>query len=238
MDDSEERMQILEMIDSGKISATEGLRLLQALSGKEPAALEETLPPEDGVSQAAPTVLEPPLADATAQAAQSEAAEPEVIQAPQTAQPRSLPPDARKWRRWWMIPFWIGVGITISGAMLMYWAQQTSGLGYWFVCAGVPFTIGLLILILAWGSRTSPWLHLRVEQAPGERPQRIALSFPIPVRPAVWFFRMFGHRIPNLEQTSVDEIILAVGKNATPDNPIYIQVDEGQDGERVEIFIG
>jgi hypothetical protein len=238
MDDSEERMQILEMIDSGKISVAEGMQLLQALKGEQPAALEETLPPEEGASRATPAILEPPLVEATSQAAESETAEPQGFEMPQPEQPRSLPPDARKWRRWWMIPFWIGVGITISGAMLMYWVQQTSGLGFWFICAGVPFTIGLRILILAWYSRSSPWLHLRVEQAPGERPQRIALSFPIPVRPAVWFFRTFGHRIPSLEETSVDEIILAVGKNATPDNPIYIQVDEGQDGERVEIFIG
>jgi len=238
MDDSEERMQILEMIDSGKISAAEGLRLLQALSGEELAALDEALPQEESVSRMDPAVLEPSWIDSTTQTVENEVAEPRVFEMPQAEQPRSLPPDARRWRRWWMIPFWIGVGITVSGAMLMYWAQQTSGLGFWFICAAVPFTIGLLILILAWGSRSSPWLHLRVEQAPGERPQRIALSFPIPVRPTVWFFRTFGHRIPNLEETSLDEVILAVGKNATRDNPIYIQVDEGQDGERVEIFIG
>jgi hypothetical protein len=105
----------------------------------------------------------------------------------------------------------------------------------------VPFTLGLLAIILAWQSRTSPWLHLRVQQAPGETPQRIAISMPLPTGLAAWFLRTFGHRIPAMKEQGLDELdkmILAVGKNVSPDNPIYVQVDEGENGEKVEIYIG
>jgi hypothetical protein len=49
---------------------------------------------------------------------------------------------------------------------------------------------------------------------------------------------MVGSRIPSLNGTSIDEVILAVANTTDAKNPIYIQVDEGQDGEKVEIYIG
>ena len=116
--------------------------------------------------------------------------------------------------------------------------RGAGGVNFWFFCAAVPFTLGLLAIILAWQSRSSPWLHLRVQQAPGETPQRIAISMPLPTGLAAWFLRTFKHKIPAMQEQAWDQMILAVGKNATPENPIYIQVDEGEDGEKVEIYIG
>jgi hypothetical protein len=40
-----------------------------------------------------------------------------------------------------------------------------------------------------------------------------------------------------MDGQALDQIILAVGRNAAQ-KPIYIQVDEGEDGEKVEIYIG
>jgi len=149
-----------------------------------------------------------------------------------------LPADALKWKRWWMVPVWIGVAITVFGGLFMYLAMESSGLGFWFVCASVPFTLGLLVIVLAWGSRNAPWLHLRVQQPPGERPEKIAFSLPLPVRPAVWFLRTFSRWIPDLKEQAWDEVILAIGDKTSPDNPLYIIVDEEETGEKVEIYIG
>jgi len=93
-------------------------------------------------------------------------------------------------------------------------------------------------MALAVSSRTSRWLHLRVHQKPGERPQTIAISFPLPLRFAAWFVRNFGRYIPKLDQTGLDEMILALGKTTGPNSPFYIEVDEGEDGEQVQIYIG
>ncbi len=228
MADENGRMRILEMIERGEVTAEEGLRLLQALMEDES---EEALPALEEPALASQETLEAEQQEPTP----TEAEEPEVI----SDQPADrMPPEAEKWRSYWMIPLWIGVGITIIGGLLMYRAQTTSGLGFWFVCASIPFILGLLLLVLAFQSRTAPWLHLRVQQKPGQSPQRIAFSFPIPVRLAAWALRTFGHRIPAMEDTPIDEVILALGETRKAGTPLYIQVDEGEDEDKVEIFIG
>lgn len=67
--------------------------------------------------------------------------------------------------------------------------------------------------------------------------ERIALSFPIPLGLTAWFLRTFGKWIPNLEQSGIDEIILALEDDNSPDGPVYIEVNGGE-GERVRIYIG
>jgi hypothetical protein len=155
--------------------------------------------------------------------------------------PDPAPPDAdeiNKWKRWWVIPFWIGAGITVIGGLLMYWAYSASGFGFWFACAWFPFLLGVAALALGWSSRTTPWLHVRVHQAPGETPQKIAISFPIPIRLTAWGLRTFGHRIPHMEGTSLDEVILALKDVAKDGTPLYVDVNEGENGEHVQVFIG
>ena len=251
MDDKSDNMRILEMIESGKISVEEGLGLLAALGGENETAVDETVPPIASVSLAdepsgtqklsepipppSPAWDSSPPASAGGQDVAA-SAEPQILLGSPPAEP---PLDARKWRRWWTIPLWIGVGLSVVGGVLLYAAVQSTGsVNFWFFCAGVPFTLGVLAIILAWQSRTSPWLHLRVQQAPGNSPQRIAISMPLPIRLTAWFLRTFGHKIPSMDGQELDQIILAVGKNTSPENPIYIQVDEGENGEKVEIYIG
>ena len=251
MEDKSENIRILEMIESGKISVEEGLGLLAALGDLNESAVDETaslLAAGSPVDQtlSSPSLSEPipPPSPAWNPSSEDPAGEQNVAfsSAPQIlvdTPPAEMPPDARKWRRWWTIPLWIGVGLSVVGGVLLYAAvQSTGGVNFWFFCAGVPFTLGVLAIILAWQSRTSPWLHLRVQQAPGESPQRIAISMPLPTRPLAWILRTFGHKIPSMDGQDLDQIILAVGKNASPENPIYIQVDEGENGEKVEIYIG
>lgn len=244
MDDNGERMRILELIDSGQISAEEGVRLLAALPGVEEAAETATSSPvEDFVEISAAENSETTAWKASAASGAydnvgstdewAQAADAEVL-------PDSKPPDFERWRGYWTIPLWIGVGVTVVGGLLMGWAVQASGVGFWFVCATIPFIIGVLVMFFGWQSRNARWLHLRVQQAPGERPQRIALSFPLPVGLSAWFIRTFRNRIPGMENVpqDVDQLLYAVRDGTNPENPIYIKVDDDEDGEKVEIFIG
>jgi hypothetical protein len=41
-----------------------------------------------------------------------------------------------------------------------------------------------------------------------------------------------------LREPSVDELLRALDENTSPDNPLFIEVAEGEHGERVQIFIG
>jgi uncharacterized membrane protein len=253
------RMQILDKIDSGEISPEEGLRLLKELSHTQqppdeavvvqqeeqaPAAvIHLTGQAEQGdalphVEEASSDAETPPVEEAPAEASsEAEAVDAEIHS---EGSARSWPADVDKWRRWWMIPLWIGVAIVVVGGLFMLWAFQAAGFGFGFICASAFFALGLVVLVLAAQSRTARWLHLRVKQRPGARPQTIAISLPIPLRFTRWAMRIFGGFIPDMHGASVNDIMMALDAledSATPDNPVFIEVDE-EDGEHVEIYIG
>ncbi|MFU8773887.1 MAG: SHOCT-like domain-containing protein [Anaerolineales bacterium] len=223
-----ERLQILEMIDSGVISAQEGARLLGILEGQVDNSV--------GDDEASPSIhlTESSMQEPGDRPGTSAGS---VIDEP-SSNYKNFDAHIDKWKRWWMIPLWVGVGITIFGALLMFWAYQASGFSFWFGCAWLPLMIGIGAIILAWSTRTARWLHLRVQQKPGERPQSIAISFPLPLRLTAWFLRIFRNKIPKIGNSGVDELILAIGESTDSDNPFYIEVDEGDEGERVQIYIG
>jgi hypothetical protein len=227
-----ERLQILEMVDSGVITPEEGARLLGALEGDPLPTVDEGSPSSSNVGYVAANGF---LERISLPDVINEGPAPEIED---ETNERVFDPDLGYWRRWWMIPMWIGIAITVAGGALMFLALQTSGIGFWFGCAWLPFLLGVGVMALAWASRTSRWLHLRIHRKPGESPQTILLSIPLPLGIAAWFLRMFGKRIPGFQNTSVDELILALGKNTGPGNPFYIEVNEGEDGERVQIYIG
>ncbi|HLF02584.1 MAG TPA: hypothetical protein VI547_11450 [Anaerolineales bacterium] len=202
------RLHILQMIEDGKITADEGLRLINAMSGPEAAA-----------------------PDAAETASTGEAARP--------AQSSPDPdPKIRRWQQWWLIPMSIGVGIILLGGLWMYSAYQSTGIGLWFFCASIPFLFGVVVAALAWSSRHMRWVHIRVDTNGDEKPRRIAISLPLPLGWVAWGLRTFGDRIPNLSKTAVDELLVSLAESTTPDAPIFVDVDEGEKGERVQVYIG
>lgn len=221
-----ERHLILDMIENGKITAEEGLGLLNALSESE------SLTPDDEsglqVNGAVEVLAAEPASSNPAQAGGL----PESV----ADQANTASPVAARRRSWWQYPLWAGVIVTVIGALLMYWALQAYGTGFLFFCAWVPLMAGVFLMVLAWQSRSERWLHLRVEQPPGEWPRRFAISFP--VAPVGWFVRTFKGRISGLQDASVDKLLHALDENTSPDNPLFIEVTEGEHGERVQIFIG
>ncbi len=265
MSNDDERIRILGMIESGLITADEGIVLLKALaersqslpetasSAGEPADVS-SVASADGPSADDALPVEPvsstnlPPADSAAsqdRAGPEEAPsfdessvseEPLTPEEPPLETPRSNP-GMDRFRSWWWIPMWVGVFITVIGATFMFLSYRSGGLGFWFACSWFPFLLGVLVLALAWSSRTARWLHVRVHQKEGERPQNINISLPIPLHLTAWFVRTFGDRIPGINNTGLDEVILALAKTS-PDTPFYVQVDEGENGEKVEVYIG
>ncbi len=140
-------------------------------------------------------------------------------------------------RRLWAIPMGAGIGLVVLGSLWMFLTMRASGFGFWFYCAGVPFLLGVVTMALAYAARTSPWLFVRVERAEGEGPKRFVFGFPLPLGLAGWGVRTFGHRISRLDRTVVDEVVQALDETAG-DSPLIVHVDEDEDGERVQVFIG
>ena len=252
MNEKDQRMHILDQIERGEISAEEGMGLLREMN--VPSQETEAVPATDSAgAYAAPAAI--PLGESQDQSGRDDTsrapgeggedgagsgAQPVEGEVYTTGEGQMWPADADRWRRWWMVPLWIGVGIVAIAGLLMLWAYQAAGFGFWFFCTGSILVLGLAVLVLAAQSRTARWLHLRIKQKPGHSPQNIAISLPIPLRFARWAMRIFGGFIPDVGGASASDIMTALDaleQSATPENPVYIQVDE-DGGEHVEIYIG
>jgi len=227
MPNETERLQILEMIEKGVITAAEGVRLLNSLQGDqgepeevETARISPTIPPAVGPSPEPEVTVEEPTSDTKVMPVPSE-----------------FDAETRKWRSWWWIPLTIGVSITVVSGLLMFLAYQSGGFGFWFACLWFPLLFGVVIISLAAVSRTTRWLHVRVHQEPGEWPRTIAISLPIPIRFTAWLLRIIKPYIHEKNIPNLDELILALEKTS-PDQPFYVRVDEGESGEKVEVYIG
>ncbi len=227
MTNEAERLQILEMIEKGVISASEGVRLLNSLL-EEPA--EAALPqPGDAPSSHVASTETPAAPEVTVESLTPEKKA--------SAAPSDYDASIQKWRRWWWVPLTVGIAITVVSAVLMYFAYQSGGFGFWFACLWFPLLLGVVVISLAAASRTARWLHVRVHQEEGEWPKTIAISMPLPIRFVAWILRIFRPHIPHMEDTSLDEVILALDKTS-PDQPFYVKVDESESGEKVEVYIG
>jgi hypothetical protein len=223
----QERLQILEMIEKGVISASEGVRLLNSLQGEPEEAASPLISASSSATAEQPQDFpEPGVAD--------QAPPPEIKTSPS---PSEFEAGINMWRRWWWIPLSIGIGIIVISALLMYQAYLSSGFGFWFACLWFPLLFGIIVTSLAAASRTARWLHVRIQQAPGERPQNIRISLPLPIRFTAWILRIFKPHINGMDNVNLDEALLALEK-VSPDQPFYVKVDEDESGEKVEVFIG
>ena len=166
----------------------------------------------------------------------------EVIDAPPAA---GAPVDAPEFeevkaraRRFAMIPLWIGVGVTVLFAGLMYSALQSSGFGFWFYCLTFPFLLGVFLIAISAGGMSSRWLFVDVHQKPGERPERITLGFPAPLGLVSWFMRNFGHHIHGMDRAKADSIAEMIQATASSKSPLIVNAQDDEDGERVMVYIG
>ncbi len=209
-----ERLEILEMIQTGTISIDEGMKLIETIGESE--ELSE---------------MEYSIARAEIEGGFEPAESVEISGNVEQE-------DFNKFKSWWIIPFWIGVTITVLGGLLIYWAWSAKGLGFGFIAAWIPFLIGVGILVLGWNSKTGPWLHLRIQQKPGEKPEKFAISFPIPIRFFSWSLRTLSSFIPDMNLFGADEILLGLGNYSQGDIPLSIDVDDSDNGEKVKIYIG
>lgn len=222
-------MKILQMIEDGEISPEEGAKMLKDLVA-QPAQAETEL-----------TIME-----ILEQIEQGELSPDEGINKlnqgtgiPDSEMPTSSPPkiseeELERWKNWWQIPLYVGIGIVVLSTLWLNSAYQNSGYGFWFFCSWFPLGVGVLLIALSWMSQKGPWIHVRVR---GKR-EKVAVSIPAPLGLAGWALRTFGHFIPNLDRTAIDEIIEALDQSVNSEEPLYVHVDNEEDGEIVEVFIG
>ena len=221
----QEREQVLKMIENGTISPEDGLKLMQTLDQSRAEDEVTAGTTETGAGSGPEAATEKNGAEAQAEKSRFET-DPRIARVKSTV------------RRLWQIPLWIGVLITILSAWGMNTLVHAARLNFWFYCLSALLLLGVLVIVAAISSGKARWIFVDVHQKPGEKPARIFLGFPLPLKPAAWFLRTFGHHIPDLEKTNVDEVIQVIEAGFTGEEPLVVNVNEGDDGERVQVYIG
>ena len=141
-------------------------------------------------------------------------------------------------KKYAMVPLGIGIVFTILSAYWMYALVQNANYGFWFFCAWFPLLLGVFLLTFSAGGMNSRWLYVNVEQAQDEWPQHITFGFPIPLGLISWSLRNFGHFIRGKDMKNVDQMLMALSLADKLDDPLIVNVDEGEHGDRVQVYIG
>jgi hypothetical protein len=159
--------------------------------------------------------------------------------AAETPEPRPAPtaPVARPaWVRWvWQPVFWTGVGLLAGGGLLVNSVYAWGVARGWLIWGWLLFALGLLGVLLGWWLQRAHWLFVRVRQPDGPN---IFIAIPLPLGPLAWILRVVRPFVPQLKQTGVDEMVLAMREEVRGGRPLRVEVDEGQGGEQVQVYFG
>jgi hypothetical protein len=147
------------------------------------------------------------------------------------ARPASEPVRPGFVRIVWQIVFGVGVAVLAGGGLLLaraYGAEGTPGLAWGWVL----FTLGLLVMGVGWWLRQARWFTLRVREHDGPA---FTIALPLPLGVVIWLLRVARPFVPQLRETGAHELMLAVREELRAGRPFIIDVDEGENGDRVEI---
>jgi hypothetical protein len=212
---AEERRKVLQMVADGKISAEQAATLMKALEENAEAGIE-VLP-----------------------AAQNEHGETGSGSGPERSDASDFDEVRKRARRFAAIPLWTGVLLTTLTAWGMFAIQQNNGMNFWFFCLSMPLLLGMILIWLGAASGGTRWLYLNVDRSQQhEWPRQITLAFPLPLGLVSWFLQTFGSYISGLKRTHVDEVVNAIALTKSINEPLIVNVDDSEDGERVQVFIG
>lgn len=140
------------------------------------------------------------------------------------------------WVRWvWQPVLWVGVALAAGGGFLLATAYTGEVAGGRLVWGWLLFALGVLTLLVGWWLQRAPWLYVRVQEHEGPR---LSLAFPLPLGLVAWGLRVARPFVPRLQETGVDELILAMREEMRHGRPFVVDVDESESGERVHVYFG
>jgi len=95
------------------------------------------------------------------------------------------------------------------------------------------------LIMVGAGGQSSRWLYVNVDRRNADDwPRNITLGFPLPLALTSWFLRTFGHHIHGLKNTNAEDIIQILDATGKSDEPFIVNVNDDEDGERVQVYIG
>jgi len=144
----------------------------------------------------------------------------------------SPPTMTRRWRHWWLLPFYFGILAIGLGVVGLYQG------GWWWLPAAPLLLAGAVLTVLALASTRSPWLHVRIYRPARAWPKTFGISLPLPMRFAAWLVRTIGPFVPNLDEQALAKTLLAFELGRTVDEPLHVEINNSDSGGRVEIYLG
>jgi hypothetical protein len=160
----------------------------------------------------------------------------EAVDAPPTSAEAPAPPfeptRPRFVRIVWQVVFGVGVAILASGGLLLtraYSRESMPGL----VWGWVLFSLGLLVMVLGWWLLQARWFYLRVREHEG---RALTIALPLPLGLVIWVLRIVTPFVPQLREMEADRLILVLRDELQQGRPMVINVDEGEGGDRVELY--
>jgi hypothetical protein len=229
---SEARKQVLQMLQDGMITADQAADLLAALGPD--GTLDNVKNSGVGVNFG-----ERPAESQPQRAVWLSSEEPGVEG--DVIMPRAAAPDMNRFRRFWQIPFFICLTFFAgTGLWLRALYQASDGaISFGFVCLWSFFILTFGLTIMAFISRQSPWIHVRVRRKKGTR---ISVSLPLPFGLVSWGLNLVERFVPESERGKVQmasQFIEAAreGLQRAYTEPIIIDIND-DDGDMVQVFIG
>lgn len=210
------RLELLQKIESGELTPEDGLALLHSAEAEIPAN-----PGADGAEAAHPMEWADPG---------------EVISmgAPADAPVGAALPDFSRFRAISWIVFALFLILTVLSAswMVQGYLAHPFGLGFWL--SWIPFAIGVLGMA---GSLNAHWLHLRVSEMEDGKQKNIRISLPLPLGMIGWILKLNPGWLPReVRGKNIGETIADIHQSIRRDQPFFLEVHE--DNQHVEIYIG
>lgn len=135
----------------------------------------------------------------------------------------------------WQVTLWVGVAVLIGGSLLVASVYAWQVAERWLLCGWPLFIMGVLVVMLAWWMQRAKWFSLRVRPHDGPN---IAFALPLPLGLIAWLLRIMRPFVPKIKETGVDEVLLAMHKEMRDGHPFIVDVDEGESGNKVQVFFG
>ena len=152
------------------------------------------------------------------------------------AETPDIPAPRSRLVRWlWQAALGIGIAMLAWGGLLLardYAGEAATGRAVW---GWLLFALGLTWVVLGWWLQRTRWFSLRVRRASGHN---ISFALPLPPGPVAWVLRIARPFVPQLAETGVDELILAMWEELRDGRSFAVEVDEGEDGEQVQVYFG
>jgi hypothetical protein len=207
---SEEKQQILQMLQDGEVTSDQAMELLQALE------LSDEFDAENAEG------------------------EDEAVLVGEVLEPSQSPDMDRYRRFWQIPFFITLGALILSGLGLRSLYRSSEGaITFWFVCVWSVFIFMFLLTLMALLSRRATWLHVRVKERDGKR-IAISMPLPLGLASwALDLARSFVGEDEREKLDMASGFLDAARDNllAPGADPLMINVDD-EDGDRVQVYIG